>query len=161
MAKKEYMSEKEIYEAFKVIKKIDAPINIKVRVLSELLGGYEHIWQVTAITKNALIRFHKFKYKKESGMKINRAHINDRADTYEFLLNSNLNFDQWWRHFIPRNKTILAISEENKNIKLVPSNEKFVIPKNLNLFKSSGFAWRHGKLETEFLKQLYKEKIGG
>lgn len=155
------MTEESIYEAYKVIKKIDAPISIKVRVLSELLGGYENIWQVTAITRNALIRFHKYKFRKESGMKINRAHIEDRADTYKFLLTSNLNFDQWWKHFLPKNKTILAISEENKNIKIVPNDEKFIIPKHLNLFKSSGFAWRHGKLEVEFLKQLYKEKING
>ena len=59
------MTEEGIYEAFKSIKEIDAPISIKVRVLSELLGGYEHIWQVTAITKKALIRFHKYKFKKD------------------------------------------------------------------------------------------------
>ena len=162
MSKKEYMSKEQLYEGYKLIKKIDAPMGIKKRVFSELMGGYRHIWEVVGITKNALKRFKEMGFEKAESHGIQRAHINNRTDTYEHLLNNDLNIFDWWKFFLEGNKTILALKEENHKIKLIPKNEIFLIKKtDPDLFISSGFAWRHKEFEVAFLKQLYKDKING
>jgi len=151
---KSFMTEEQIFNDAQLIKSMSAPIPIKIRMLSELFSGYENVWEVVGITKNAIKRFKDNGFTKKSGMRINRAHLQDRCVTYEYLLSNDLKIKEWWDYFKKHNLTILATSEENKHIKNVHKDEILMIPSGL--FKSQGYAWRHGKLEIDFLLKNYK-----
>jgi hypothetical protein len=124
------------------------------------MGGYEYIWEVIGVTKNALKRLKSLNYQLENGHGIQRAHIVDRTITYEHLLNNDLAFEDWWHYFEENNKTILSLKEENHKINQISDNDKIIMKKlSRNLFKSSGFAWRHTKEEKKYLEDLYQLHI--
>ena len=150
-----------IFTDAQIVKTMAARMATKSRILDQLLSDHKDIWQVIGITKNALIRFKEHDFMKETGMRINRSHIQDRNLTNRHLLENPFTEEEWWSYFRKHNKTILAISEENKNISKLPPDEILYFKdysfydSSLNLFVSSSFAWRHTKKEKEFLINLY------
>ena len=87
-------------------------------------------------------------------MKINRSHRFERKKTYEEMLEIGKGFttpQALWEYYWNRDETVLATSSENlKNASLdifihVPHDER-------NLFRTRGFAWKHGSEEIAFLK---------
>jgi hypothetical protein len=132
---------------------MSAPVKIKVRMLSELLGQNPDLWTVVGITEEALNKFKQHDFKKVSKMDINRSHIVDRHKTYATMLTGDLmDCDTWWSFYIENDKTILATRSENKSGRL---SKIFDIDPSLNLFKSQGFAWKHTKAEYEYLRNIY------
>jgi hypothetical protein len=146
--------EQEIYEDAQILRKLHAPMKIKVKLLGDLLAQYDNIWQVTGITYDAIKVFHSNNFKKISRMGINRSHKIDRSESYKNLLSQNLTFDLWWKYFLEINTCVLATSSENMSNKW---SKVIEIDTNLGLFKSSGFAWTHSiKREGLYLKSLFR-----
>lgn len=112
-------------------------------------------WPVVGITPAALEIFANSDFKRKSRQGINRAHIVDRNSTYTYLLSVDIDFDLFWKTVTNSDKTILATSSENKNI-LNLLDHVLPIDTSLGLFKSKGFAWRHGAAEIAFLRGLYQ-----
>ena len=133
--------------------KWDIPTKNKVKILGELMASaYENHWRVIGITKEALNVFQAHGFKKVSRMGINRGHIFDRKDTLQYMLDYPFrDVEEWWNFFYDRDKTILMTSTENITGKL---SDHYSVPEGL--FHNSGFAWRHGKEEVEFLTELAK-----
>lgn len=129
-----------------------APIEIKVRMLSILLGATENPWHVVGITQEALKKLSDNDFKYTQG--INRAHKKSRNETYlEMLTQINRNPDDWWRFYTERDKTVLATSSQNMREELEDIIE---FNNDKNLFRPSGFTFRYTAEEKEFLKSLGK-----
>jgi hypothetical protein len=144
------MTPKQFHQDYLAVCKMNIPSKLKVRVLSEILSCYEHYWKVIGITKNALKVFQENSFKKVSRMGVNRSHIIDRHKTYTRMVeNPNYDCDSWWNDYLKHDKTVLSTSTEN----MTGTNSDIIYFDN-DLFPVSGFAWRHGKKEIEFLKQL-------
>lgn len=149
------MTPKDFHEDYLAVCKMNIPTKIKVRVLSEVLSCYEHYWKVVGITKNALKIFEENSFKKISRMGVNRSHIVDRHKTYTRMIQSpNHDCDSWWNDYLENDKTILSTSTEN-----MTGSQSNIIYFDNDLFPACGFAWRHGKKEIEFLKELYRTNI--
>ena len=133
--------------------KWDIPTKNKVKILGELMASaYDDHWRVIGITKEALNVFQNHGFKRVSRMGINRGHIFDRKDTLKYMLDYPFqDVDEWWNFYYDRDKTILMTSTENITGKL---SDHYSVPEGL--FHNSGFAWRHGKEEVEFLTELAK-----
>jgi hypothetical protein len=141
----------ELYNDFLLIKQLSVPIKIKKYILKEFLEATEAPWRVVGVSKEALIALKQNGYRK-SGLKLQRAHINDRDVWYsEILTRSFMDCNDWYRFYYENDMTILALSSENKNIKDV---QYYPIDTNLNLFRSNRISWSHSKPEIDFLKNL-------
>jgi hypothetical protein len=150
------MDLKEIYDDYLIIKTLKSPFKIKHKILTELFSSYENIWQVVGITENALDTFSKNNFKTKTGIGINRAHKQDRIKTNDYLLNNDIDYTIWADYFIKHNECVLSTSSENYSNQL---SKVYPIDSSLGLFKSSGFAWRHRKLEQAYLQELFSKKI--
>jgi hypothetical protein len=87
-------------------------------------------------------------------MKIQRAHLVDRDYWYSVLFETEWENSTLWFDFVYENdKTVLALSSENKHI----NNIDFIKFQEGNevLFKSTRISWKHGKEEISFLKNLF------
>lgn len=144
----------EYYQDFLAIRNMNSPLSKKIRMLTELLGGYEDCWRVIGITEQAVEIFSLHDYRKISRMGINRAHIIDRNKSYTLMLTGPLlDAENWWEYYLEHDKTILATSSENLSKKL---SKVYDIDPALGLFKTKGFAWSHGTLERKYLQELHK-----
>lgn len=145
-------TKRDIYRDFKLIRRMKAPDTVKIEMLTFLLSSHENPWRVIGITKEALKVFKSHDFKKESGMGINRSHIHSRADSYHKMMARRFkNYKEWWEFYYSRDATILATSSENN---LMVYSEVYEIDESKNLFTNSGYAWRHNKNETEYLKSI-------
>lgn len=146
------MTPKEFHEDYLRVCDMNVPTKIKVRVLGEVLSQYDNFWKVIGVTKNALKVFEENSFKKVSRMGINRSHIVDRHKTYTRMVeNPNPDYKSWWEDYLENDKTILSTSSEN-----MAGTFSEVIYFENDLFPKSGFAWRHGKKEIEFLTEMSK-----
>ena len=144
------------FEYYKTVCAWDMPERHKMKVLSQILEAcYSNHWRVTGITQEALNVFQAHSYKKVSRMGINRGHIHNRAETLKQMLRYPFdNAQDWWDFFWDRDQTILMTSTENMSEK---HSHIYKVPEGL--FHTSGFAWRHGKNEVEFLQDLYESTV--
>lgn len=149
-------NEEIIYNDYLLIKKMVSPMPRKIRILSELLGQWSESWRIVGVTEEALKVFSNYDYRCPSRIGVNRAHINqDRSVTNTFLLSNDINFEEFWDYLKSNDVTVLSTSTENMtNI----YSKIFEIDRNLGLFKSSGFKWKHNKKEVEFLKEIHNFK---
>jgi hypothetical protein len=146
----------DLYNDFLLLKKMSIPVKIKKYMLKEFLEVTESPWRVIGVSKEALVALKQNGYTKK-GIKLQRAHINDRDIWYNELFNrSFVECNEWYKFYQDNDKTILALSSENKNIRNV---QYFPIDINLNLFKSTRISWAHKKAEKDYLKDL-AEKNG-
>ena len=77
-------------------------------------------WRVIGITENALLKFKENNFEYKTGIKIQRAHLNNRSDVYlEMLAKKFDNCNDWWEFYYQNDETIL-----------VPS-PRFVPPRNV------------------------------
>ena len=143
----------QLHKYYLDICKWNIPTKNKVKILGELMASaYEDHWRVIGVTKEALNVFRAHGFKKVSRMGINRGHIFDRKDTLKYMLDYPFqDVEEWWNFYYDRDKTILMTSTENITGKL---SDHYSVPEGL--FHNSGFAWRHGKEEVEFLTELAK-----
>jgi hypothetical protein len=141
----------DLYNDFLLLKKMSIPLKVKKYMLKEFLEVTESPWKVIGVSKQALIALKQNGYK-NSGIKLQRAHINDRDVWYnELLSKAFIDYNEWYKFYQDNDKTILALSSENKNIRNV---QYFPIDTNLNLFKSTRISWTHKKAEKDYLKDL-------
>ena len=146
------MTKEQILQDFNLIKKMHAPMSTKISFLTNLFANQDNPWRVIGITQEALVVFAHHDFKKVSRMGINRSHLVARNETYRELLGTEFeNTDQWWDFYFSRDMTILSTSSENMSSNF---SEVYVIDENHGLFKTSGYAWKHGKEETAFLTAL-------
>lgn len=154
-APKVQLTPEEIYNDFQLVRQMKSSMWTKIRIGGELLAQYPHHWRVVGITAKALQRFKENDFRKTSGMKINRAHKVDRAVWLKELLTKEMSFEQFWQYYQINDQTVLATSEENMNKSGVTGWSKvYSIDQALDLFKSSGFAWKHNGAERNFLMML-------
>lgn len=141
----------DLYNDFLLLKKMSIDLKVKKYMLKEFLEVTESPWRVIGVSKEALTALKQNTYKKK-GIKLQRAHINDRDVWYNELFNrSFVDCNEWYKFYQDNDKTILALSSENKNIRNV---QYFPVDPNLNLFKSTRISWSHSKPEIDFLKNL-------
>jgi len=150
------MTKDEIYQDVLTLKKMNAPIEIKIKMLNGLLGVLDDIWQVVGITQEALTVFSSYDFQRVSKMGINRAHLAERHQSYKVLLEDSFSSSEWWEFFYKNNLTVLTTSKENMSKDLAWQKNYFPIDPELGLFKSKGFAWTHGQKERDFLIALHK-----
>jgi hypothetical protein len=125
-------------------------------VMAKLLEPVRQAWRVVGITEAAFAAFKKAKFSKPK-IKLTRAHLVDRKATIEHLLkNENLTQNQFRNGVLgKKDHCILALSYENRSI---AKNKTIIKFKNLGddpLFQRSGYSWRYGEAEMEFLRQLH------
>ena len=141
-----------IYHDYLLIKEMNSNISTKSKILTNVICQWNDFWKVIGITKDALKVFSENNFKNKSKNSINRSHIKqDRIVTNTYLLTNDLSFDEFWKYLIENDKTILATSSENKTNTF---SDVIPIDESLNLFKSSGFGWKHNKSEIDFLKSI-------
>lgn len=147
------MNLSEGFEYYKQVCAWNCDLKVKMKILSNILEAcYKNHWRVTGVTKEALNVFKAHNYKKVSRMGINRGHIHDRHDTLKQLIQFPFdNVNDWWNFYYDRDTTILMTSTENMSNQL---SEVYDVPQGVDLFHTSGFAWKHGKDEIKFLTEL-------
>ena len=92
-------------------------------------------------------------------MGIQRAHLNNRNNAFLEMLNTEFqNSIEWWNFYYERDRTILALSSENRGIENGIINY-LEIDENLGLFRSNRISWRHSRYEMVFLTNLHGNLI--
>jgi hypothetical protein len=126
-------------------------------VLTAMMGGRPWSWRIVGITPAALTSFRDSAYKKVARDGITRAHIQSRFKTTSELLRPDKPFpaEDFARIWIENDKTVLCVRGENKDP--LPDYISFADAEH-GLFPSSDIAWRHGKMEREYLLNLAREK---
>ena len=142
-----------LFDDFNLLKKFKVDKGVQKKMLKELLEAGPNPWRVVGITSNALSLFKEHGYKKAKNIKIQRAHLVDRDEWYSKLLEQDWdNALEWYKFIYENDRTVLALSVENKRIKKI----NFINFEGLgvNLFKSTRISWKHGNVEIEFLRRL-------
>ena len=90
-------------------------------------------------------------------MGINRSHLIQRHKFYKHLLNIEISNEQkFWENYYKNDRTVLATSSENmKNSSTITEGALIVPNDKRNLFKTSGYSWKHKDEEENFLRALY------
>jgi hypothetical protein len=146
-----------LFHDYLLIKQMRAPKETKIKLLSTLFSVNANCWRVIGITPKALEIFAKNNFKKSSRMGINRSHLVQRHDHYAAILENDMtNESDFWDIYFNNDATILSTSTENMSASNAFFKESFAVPNDhRQLFKTSGYAWKHKKEEENFLKQLY------
>jgi hypothetical protein len=99
--------------------------------------------------------FHDAGFKKVARDGITRAHIQSRIRTTSELLQPEEPFsaEELARIWLENDKTVLCVRGENRD--KLPSYISFADTEH-ELFRSAQVAWRHGKMEREYLMELAK-----
>lgn len=153
------MTIEEIYEDFKQLKGFNAQLEIKKKMLKELLEATERPWNIIGITPDALqlLGTNDFYMKSKmtnKNLAIQRAHLNDRHNWYGELFKRDFFSAKEWYDFIQQNdKTVLGLSTENKRITEI----EFIPITNSILFRSTRISWKHGNVERQFLRDLHEK----
>lgn len=140
-----------LFNDYLLIKKMQAPLKIKRRMLGELFSQWPGAWKVVGVTEKALQRFNEHSFERKSRMGINRSHLVERNKTFDEMLAREMEPSSWWEFYVERDRTVLATSSENmskRSIDFIPIHED-------GLFLSKGYAWRHGLAEAAKLRALY------
>lgn len=146
----------ELHHDFLLIADMKAPIKTKARMLTELLSQYHNVWRVSGITEGALHVFIQNDFIKIPRMGINRSHKIDRVKSYTQMFEKvDTDTNSWWKLFYDNDETVLATSSENMSSK---SSNVIHFDNPDFLFRNSGFNWRYGKQERDFLIALSIEK---
>ena len=147
------MTPQDYYADFMAIRGMRSPTPKRVRMLTELLGGYKDNWIVTGVTKEALKVFEQHNFRKASRMGINRSHLVDRHKTYTHMIEGpEMTAEEWWQFYRDNDKTVLATSSENMTNNF---SHAYTVDTELGLFRTRGFAWTHNKAEAKFLEEMY------
>lgn len=151
LSHREPMKIEHLFNDYLLIKKMQAPLEIKRRMLGELFSQWPGAWRVVGVTVKALQRFNEYSFERKSGMGINRSHLVERKNTFDEMLTREMEPLSWWEFYVERDRTVLATSSENMSktsINFIPISEE-------GLFLSKGYAWHHGFAEAEKLRALY------
>jgi hypothetical protein len=153
------------YHDFLLIRKMKASFQTKHRMLWEMLGmsgKNKDFWRVVGITELAFNKIVKndvnVAKKSIKNNRIQRAHIKKRIETSREMLEDPLmDIDTWWKFYSDNDKCVLATASENHSKE--PEIIKYNVP--IGLFECSGFSFRVGTDEINFLKKLEEERENG
>lgn len=153
------MEIEDLFYDYNLILQMRISNNFKVRLLRELFEASDNPWRVVGITESAIRIFEEHDFRKEAGMGIQRAHLNNRNQAFLEMLNTEFNsINDWWDFYYERDRTILALSTENRGIENGFINY-IEIDENLGLFRSNRISWRHSRDEIIFLTNLHGNLI--
>lgn len=129
---------------------------MKKRMLGELLALNKNHWKIVGVSLEALAIFRANEYKYVKGKVIQRAHLVDRAETFEQMLSKPmLNYSQWWSFYEARDTVVLASRRENEaSIGEWLDFSRFNLCRPEGLFMNKGFQWKHGEQEAGYLREL-------
>jgi len=150
-----------MYSSFQAICNMDIDTKKKIGMMTILFSIEPNNWRVMGISENALKRFNEHKFKRVSGMGINRSHLKRRFDSYNDLMEKEAkgdfknDFSKWWEHYFKNDITYLTTSSENMSSK--HSNIIKIKNYDFQLFKSKGYAWKHGEVEIHLLKKMFNK----
>jgi hypothetical protein len=148
------MEIEDLFHDYNLILQMRIPNNIKVKLLRELFEASDNPWRVVGITESALRKFEEHDFRKKSGIGIQRAHLYNRNNAFLEMLNTEFhNSNEWWNFYYERDKTILALSTENRGIENGIINY-IEIDENLGLFRSNRISWKHSRAEIDILTIL-------
>ena len=148
-----------MYSSFQAICNMDIDTKKKIGMMTILFSIEPNNWRVMGISEHALKRFNEHKFKRVSGMGINRSHLKRRFDSYNDLMVKEAkgdfenDFSKWWKHYFKNDITYLTTSSENMSSK--HSNIIKIKNDDFQLFKSKGYAWKHGEVEMNLLKKMF------
>ncbi len=143
-----------------LVKMVAKGLNPKTahRMLSEVLS-FPNAWRVVGISEGALQAFAESNFLSHSHQGIQRCHLGNRqARNIAWLLNPILDPTIWYHDWLANDKTVLALSGENKAIDTGSPVQIhwFDNQESLgDLFISSGYKWRHKAEEQQCLECLY------
>lgn len=113
-------------------------------------------WHVIGITPKALAEFANNDFNRIKGMTVSRAHLVNRADTWDDLLSREHTIDEFFAKFIAADKTVLAHKSENARIASIPY---IPVPEELGLFKTKGFAYKVGTEEAAWMRGVWSKEF--
>jgi hypothetical protein len=102
---------------------MDIDTKKKIGMMTILFSIEPNNWRVMGISEDALKRFNEHKFKRESGMGINRSHLKRRFDSYNDLMKKEAkgdfknDFSKWWEYYFKNDITYLTTSSENMRSK--------------------------------------------
>ena len=128
------------------------------RMLGPILR-FKNAWRVVGVSENALQAFAKANFLTHSYQGIQRCHLGNRqVRNIAWLLNPILDPHLWYQDWLANDKTVLALSGENKAMYtgLPVHIHWFDNQESLGtLFETSGYKWRHKAEEQQCLECLY------
>lgn len=145
-----------IYDAYLAIYDMKLRDGLRREMLTWAFAEYPGHWPVVGITTAALNRFAEHDFQRVSKMGIHRAHLVNRRDWQSAMLANRLAFDEWLALYEQSDRTVLATSSENMkggDLIFVP------IARELGLFRSTVYLWRHTAAEREFLRDLHSRMV--
>lgn len=134
-------------------------------VFTAIMGSQPWGWRVVGISRNALKEYKKVQYKHPAHA-LHRGHIKMRANTAKKFLekpDAPLSREKFFKAYLEGDKTLIMTVEENRSGKIPDDYVKIRNPRG-ELFRNASIGWRHGKVETEFLRALassLKRKTSG
>ena len=150
--------QKDAYHDFLKIREMKSSFPTKHRMLWEMLsknGENKDFWRVVGITElafNKIVKTDVDAAKKSiKDNRIQRAHIVKRIETSKKMLEGpRMDIDTWWEFYLANDTCVLATASENysKGQEII----KYNVPNGL--FGRSGFGFRVGTEEIDFLKKL-------
>jgi len=131
----------------------DLSLKAKIGVVSKIIeSAYDDHWRVVGVTEEAVKIFALHDFKRKSRMGVNRGHKTERKQTLTTMIERPFeDAAKWWQFFYENDETILMTSSENKRNEW---SREFGVPSGL--FRTSGFGWKHGREETQFLVGLFE-----
>ncbi|QUX91156.1 hypothetical protein CYL31_06890 [Marinomonas sp. A3A] len=152
----------DLHHDYLLISKMKIPTKRKARLITELLAESDNPWRVIGITEKAFKVFSENDFDRIPRMRINRAHLVNRIETFTHLFEKiYTDPNEWWNYYYDRDKTILSTSSENmtNDLSSIIYFDRFdFFNVKDNLFKTVGFTWSYSKKkEKQFLMQLAKE----
>ena len=138
-----------MYEGYVALYNLRVSTRTKHRMFSELTAENPDNWRVVGITEAALKEFAKNDFNRPTT--VCRAHTVERIQTSRDMFDGPLlDIDAWWELYTSRDQTVIATKSENMRKEAEIS--AYDVP--AGLFRTSGFAFKCGKPEKEFLKSL-------
>ena len=114
------MSKENVYNDYLTVRKMNADVKTKARILGLLVAQCINHWRVVGVTRQALNWYIENDFIKPSGRIIQRAHIVPRSETYAYLLQHDIDPIKFWEVLHERDKTILAKKGEYTTLSTVP-----------------------------------------
>lgn len=151
------------YDVFRTLRKHRTDeakfLNAATVVTTKLMSPTNLAWRVCGITEAALERFAAMNFKRKSGLKVQRAHLFNRADTTKQLvyMDTEPSAEEFIEFWEKRDRTVLCLSDQNRKILALKcfKFEEREAPQFPNLTVGYGYK---DKEEGEFLRMLYASR---
>ena len=160
----------EIYKLYTEIYESSFDLQKKKNLLTSIAGWEEWSWRVVGISVEAEGKIIDYKGHASVKKELVRDHFfQGRSETYNNMLKTKLNFEDYWKEFWNNDRTILMTKEEHNKIKADKfvglwdnfSSKVFEIDWKRGFFKSNKVAGFHFTYQQEgfFILQNFEYKV--